>query len=154
MNNINYFEGKNELFPQILPLRNKLLIHHKNLKHHFVQDFVNKLNNNNIATILADENFKEIKVILAKDINNNKNIGFCLGGVNEKNIGVINSIYVEPEYQKFGIGTELMKKILKWLDDKKVISKELSVCASNEIVFNFYEKFNFLIRKTLLKQIK
>ncbi len=154
MSLIKYIEGKNELLPQAIKLREKLLVHHKNLKHHFAEDFINKINNNNEQSILLEKNFIDTKVIIVKDRSLNKDIGFCLGGINKENIGEIDTIYVDPEYQKFKIGTELMNIILKWMDEKKVISKELSVCAGNESVFDFYKKFNFYPRKTLLKQIK
>lgn len=154
MNKINYIEGKKELIPQVIQLREKLLLHHKNLKHHFAEDFEEKLKRNNIKNILKDIKFKKIKIIIAKDIDKNKNIGLCLGIIKEKNIGEIEIIYIDPEYQKNGTGTVLMEKILKWMDDNKVSGKELNVCFGNESVYKFYEKFNFFPRKTLLKQVK
>lgn len=152
MNKINFIEGKKELLPEVIHLREKLLIHHKNLGHKFKEEFINKLKNNNIENILAGKNYKDIKIIITTC--NNKNIGFCLGLITEENIGEINTLYVDTEYQKTGIGAELMEKIIKWMDENKVSSKELSVCSGNENVFKFYEKFNFYPRKTLLKQIK
>ena len=152
MNNIKYIEGKKELFPQVVPLREKLLLHHRELKHKFAFDITEKLKNNNVEHVLPKGKHKDIKVIIAK--NNNKNIGFCIGLIKEDNIGEINILYVDPEYQKLKIGTELMKNILKWMDDNKVSSKELNVCAGNENVYKFHKKFNFFPRKSLLKQIK
>lgn len=154
MNNIEYIEGKKELLPQVIPLREKLLLHHKNLKHHFAEDFTEKLKRNNIKNFLKDVKFKKIKIVIAKDISKNMNIGFCLGIIKGKNIGEINIIYVGPKYQKYGTGTELMKKVLKWMDENKVSGKELNVCTGNESIYKFYKKFNFYPRKTLLKEVK
>ena len=44
MKNINYLTGKNELLPQFLKLREKLLEHHKNLKHHFADGNIKEVN--------------------------------------------------------------------------------------------------------------
>jgi ribosomal protein S18 acetylase RimI-like enzyme len=55
----------------------------------------------------------------------------------------IKSIYVVTNYRKLGIGNCLVKKALRWLDQKGAIEKIVEVAAGNEKAWEFYEKYGF-----------
>jgi ribosomal protein S18 acetylase RimI-like enzyme len=53
-----------------------------------------------------------------------------------------------------GIGDSLMKKALSWMDQKGAMAKIVEVGTGNEQAFNFYARYGFLPRKTVLKQVR
>ena len=87
--------------------------------------------------------WKNLKIFLAKDLSTKKEVGYCIATIDKNNIEEIDSIYVEPDYRKNGLGENLMRKALDWMESKQVRSKKLIVAVGNEDVFNFYKQFNF-----------
>lgn len=54
----------------------------------------------------------------------------------------IRALYLLPEYQKKGIGRQLMQKALAWLGNSNQIS--LEVVTYNDKAINFYKSFGFI----------
>lgn len=86
--------------------------------------------------ILNDPNFK---AWVAKD--NGVVIGFS-EAQKRKDMYRIGPFYILPEYQRQGIGTEIMKLMLAWLGNDKEIHFE--VIAYNAQAIAFYKKFGFV----------
>ena len=63
--------------------------------------------------------------------------------------GTIVQIAVHPDIQRSGIGSMMMKEVIKDAYVKKVRTLTLEVRASNNKAISFYEKFGF--KKTLIK---
>ena len=59
--------------------------------------------------------------------------------------GTIVQIAVHPDIQHSGVGSELMKEVLKDAYAKKVNTLTLEVRSSNTAAINFYKKFGFEI---------
>ena len=64
--------------------------------------------------------------------------------------GTICQIAVHPDIQSSGVGSELMKEMIKELKVKKVRTMTLEVRASNYKAINFYKKFGF--RPVIVKE--
>ena len=94
-----------------------------------------------------------IRVNLVKDKDTGQYIGYCVSTINKEMIGEIDSLYVEKEYRKHGIGNELMERALEWLDKNKVKSKIVVVGDGNENVIDFYNHYGFHTRKIVLEQV-
>jgi diamine N-acetyltransferase len=91
---------------------------------------------------------------LAKDIVTDKFIGYCISSVTAEKVGEIESIFVEKEYRKCGIGDNFIKKALKWMDGLAVTRRIIGVGAGNEEVFLFYARYGFKPRVTILQQLE
>jgi ribosomal protein S18 acetylase RimI-like enzyme len=94
-----------------------------------------------------------LRIDLARDTETDGLIGYCITSITAANHGEIESIYIEPDYRHRGIGDILMKKALKWLEERTVTRRTLVVAAGNEEVFDFYHRYNFYPRATILEQI-
>jgi ribosomal protein S18 acetylase RimI-like enzyme len=82
---------------------------------------------------------KNIYICVAKD--GKKNVGFCVVS-KRKNFNKLNTLYVLPEYQGMGIGTKLLDKSIKWLNnDNKIF---VWVVSYNKKGINFYKKYGFI----------
>jgi diamine N-acetyltransferase len=89
----------------------------------------------------------------ARDSKTGKLIGYCVSSVNEDRQGEIESIFVESDYRRCGIGDNFMKKALKWMDDISVSKRIIGVGAGNEEVFPFYARYGFFPGVTILRNL-
>ncbi len=69
-----------------------------------------------------------IRVDLARDKNTGVLVGYCVSTVSEKRQGEIESIYIEEDYRRSGIGDNLMKKALSWMDEHSVTEEDYRGC--------------------------
>ena len=94
-----------------------------------------------------------MRVDIARDTDTRKIIGYCVSTISEASKGEIDSIYIEDGYRRSGIGDFLMRKALDWMDGKAVNRKVVEVIVNNGEALNFYERYGFYPRSTILEQI-
>jgi Acetyltransferases len=152
MINVEYIEGSQEVLYLIQPLWEKLRDHHQNKSKYFADTYANKRFQDRVNE-LTDDSKVGMKVDLVKDKDTGQYIGYCISTINKEIIGEIDSLYVEKEYRKQGIGSQLMERALEWLDKNKVKSKIVAVGDGNENVIDFYNHYGFHIRKIILGQV-
>jgi len=66
--------------------------------------------------------------------------------------GEIESIFVEQSYRLAGICTMAVTRALTWLDRNGSTRNRVSVGVGNEGAWEFYRKFGFYPRMTILEQ--
>jgi ribosomal protein S18 acetylase RimI-like enzyme len=93
-----------------------------------------------------------IRIDLAKDKGTGVLIGYCVSSLTEKKQGEIDSIYIEADYRRRGIGDAFMKKALGWLADRAATRIIVGVASGNEESFPFYSRYGFYPRVTVLEQ--
>ncbi len=59
----------------------------------------------------------EMQVIICFDEATRQRVGYCISSLDHDLAGEIESIFVLPEYRGLGIGKELMRRTLQWLDE-------------------------------------
>lgn len=151
MNNIKYIKGNEDYLDLIRPLWEKLNKHHKKNSIHFKHKFFKF--NFTIRIEKLKEKIKngDLKVTIAKDINKNIIVGYSISSLS-KDIGEIESIYVEPEYRGNNIGDYFMKSSIEWFEKSKVRHIQIGVITGNEEVFSFYERYGFYPKVTILSK--
>ena len=87
---------------------------------------------------------------LALDGNTRKVIGYCVSTVTGDKRGEIESILVEDSYRRQGVGDNLMKKSLAWMNNLSVDNKIIEVAVGNEEVLGFYARYGFYPRTLIL----
>lgn len=98
-------------------------------------------------------------VLVAED--NGKIIGFCLGLIMEyppvfvhRRKGHINDMVVAENYQKKGVGEELLFNTINWFKQVGIAHVELDVAKGNEIADAFYRKNGFeVIMQRFLRKL-
>jgi ribosomal protein S18 acetylase RimI-like enzyme len=78
-------------------------------------------------------------------------IGYCVCTISAEGDGEIDSIFVEDGYRRSGIGEELIRRAIAWLDACGAKKKIVAVAAGNEAAISFYESFGFVPRMTVLQ---
>jgi diamine N-acetyltransferase len=152
MSTIDFVTGGIELLDFVQPLWEKLNNHHQVNSRHFPDKFKNLTFDLRKMKFINDSN-TELRIELAKESENQAFVGYCISTINIDSVGEIDSLYIEPEYRKFGIGDKLMNRSLEWLDSKNVRMKIIGVAEGNEQVFGFYKKYGFYERRTILEQV-
>jgi ribosomal protein S18 acetylase RimI-like enzyme len=81
-------------------------------------------------------------------------VGYSVSSLSQEKTGEIESIFVDDPYRSRGIGSNLVTRALAWLDENGSTKNRVSVSEGNETVWNFYKKFGFYPRMTVLEQKK
>lgn len=149
MTNIEYIEGDKNLLALIEPLWEKLNRHHQARSVHFADVFANLTFAERLASFQTEDE-SMIRVVLAKDLDSEVLVGYCISTVDQYRVGEIESIYVEHVYRRLGIGDFLIRNALDWVKAQSARLIQLSVTFGNEEVFPFYERYGFLPRRTIL----
>ncbi|KAB3530681.1 GNAT family N-acetyltransferase [Alkaliphilus pronyensis] len=150
MENIQYIEGSLELLQEVKPLWQKLNIHHINNSVHYADRF------RSMTFEKRNNKFKDVKNIyinLVKDTALNTYIGYCISTISDDLNGEVDSLYVDEDYRKYGVGHQLMVNSIDWLNKHKVKSKTIGVATGNEAVIDFYKHYNFYPSKIILEEV-
>ena len=95
-----------------------------------------------------------MRVKIAVDEATGKCVGYIVSTVNTEHVGELQSVYVEADYRRTGVGGTLMQKALAWMDQQGAVEKAVEVSYGNECAWDFFGRFGFMRRLTLLKQVK
>jgi ribosomal protein S18 acetylase RimI-like enzyme len=154
MANIEYIETDRQGLDLIVPLWQKLNEHHRLRSLYFPGHYTRMTWDLRKKQLIDKSRNGSIRIDLAKDGNTEALIGYCVSTISEKRQGEIDSIYIEDGYRRHGIGDNLMKKALKWMDEHSVKGKMLEVASGNEEVFAFYSRYDFYPRSTIMRQVE
>jgi len=93
-----------------------------------------------------------LRIDLAIDQATERYIGYCITSLSQENMGEIESIFIEEGYRSQGIGSVLVSRAFTWLNANGSARNRVSVADGNEAAFEFYRKFGFYPRITVLEQ--
>lgn len=152
MNTFEYEHGGKELLDLVEPLWVKLNEYHKVNSTYFADKFANLTFDNRKKKFQSDSTLN-VRVDVVRDRTHKHVIGYCICTINKELVGEVDSLYIDAEYRKFGIGDELMKRALAWMNESNVMSKVIVVAEGNEAVLNFYKKHGFYKRRIILEEV-
>jgi len=151
MPEIKYISGDTQLLDRIRPLWQKLNDHHQFISTYFTEGFAKFSFDTRKKYLLEEAEKGEFRVDIAIDKNTDRDIGYCITTAVPKGKGELESIFVVGKYRELGIGRELIKRALEWLDGFDLQEKVVEVAYGNEQAFDFYKEFGFYPRKTTLR---
>lgn len=154
MNSISFISGDEALLDDVKELWEGLNEHHLANTKHFAGHYSNFTYQLRKDYFIKKAQKRALRVDIAIDKEGQERIGYCICSVDEEKIGEIESVYVLENYRTLGVGKELVKKALGWMDELGTVKKVVTVASGNENAFGFYEKFGFYPRKTVLEQLK
>jgi ribosomal protein S18 acetylase RimI-like enzyme len=151
---IEYTETDEQGLDLIGPLWQRLLEYHKSRSPRYFLGRYAEMTLSRRNKELLDKAVKgRMRIDLARDMDTGELVGYCISTISGDRQGEIESIYIEPGYRGAGIGDNMMKRALRWMDDMSVTKKILEVGAGNEDVFEFYSRYNFYPRTTIMEQV-
>ncbi|MCC5912556.1 MAG: GNAT family N-acetyltransferase [Clostridiaceae bacterium] len=152
MSTIDIVTGGRELLDFVKPLWEQLNKHHEENSRYFPDRFRNLKFEDRKKKFIDDTN-TQLRIDLVKDQQNQIFVGYCISTITIDLVGEIDSLYIEKEYRKYGIGDKLMCRALEWLESGKAGKKVIGIAEGNEQVFEFYKKYGFREQKIILEQV-
>ena len=138
----------------VRPLWEKLNAHHADLSPRFGEAMRVRTFDIRKQKLLAKGGADRIRVDLVSVGLDEPAVAYCISTVSDDGVGEIDSIYVKEDLRGQGVGSELMRRALAWLDSKKVAAKIVSVMSDNDEALAFYRRFSFHPRTILLQEIR
>jgi N-acetylglutamate synthase-like GNAT family acetyltransferase len=144
MKDFNIKQGQIEDLDLVKSLWEKLNDLHESLSPHF-KDRFQKMNWEKRKRNLVNKSSK-LRLDYVIDNKTGNIVGYCISTIEKENekIGEIDSIFIEKELRKSGIGKQLMENAINWLVSQKTETQKLFVCVGNECVIDYYKQFDFL----------
>lgn len=148
MTDVTYLELGSESIDLIKPLWEQLNQHHLIRSPDFRQHYEQMT-----FAIRKTDLLKKERLCIILALSDRATIGYCICTIAGET-GEIDSIFVQDEYRRSGIGEQLMNRALAWLKAGGAKKKIVAVGAGNEAAIPFYESFGFLPRMTVLQLVE
>ena len=94
---------------------------------------------------------KRDRLIIYVAYEGNEPIGYCIASVDDM-VGEIDSIYIQKQYRRAGIGSELITQTLQWFEDQECETICVGIAQGNETALDFYRKFSFVERTIFMQR--
>lgn len=111
----------------------------------------NKIFPNEDVFLIVNSMINTEHFYIAEETTLAKIIGFIIFGLYSTNIAHIFILAVEPEYQRKGVGTLILKFAEQIFQDTRITKIRLEVQIENEQAIDFYEKHRYQIVETIEK---
>lgn len=151
--NIEYSVTDEEGIDIVAPLWEKLNEHHGGISRNFSYDFPSRTWEHRKKELLGEAADGKIRINLANDTDNGILVGYCISSIKQDGTGEMDSIFVEVDYRRNGIGDNLVTGALDWLQGQTVKKIIVQVLVGNEEVHPFYKRHGFLPRTTIMMRI-
>jgi len=145
---MNIVELDRENYQEIEGLWKGLNSFHGELAEHFKDHFVSLTFEGRMQAVFRKEH---CAIFAAAD--DTGYTGYCIASV-EKGRGEVDSLFVHPACRGRGVGANLVRAALDWLDGKGCAEIYLFVSEGNESIREYYKQFGFYKRFDLLQRKK
>jgi ribosomal protein S18 acetylase RimI-like enzyme len=152
--NLRTSEGGAAELDLIQPLWEKLSRFEGNMSARLKEYFYHRPFSKKKADILKTTASGALKIDLVRPSESDQVVAYCISTVSKTKIGSIESIYLEPEYRKQGLGRILFQRSLDWMQNLGIEKRQLWVVYENESAIRFYHLFGFHALSTTLMQFK
>jgi GNAT superfamily N-acetyltransferase len=95
----------------------------------------------------------KLRIELAFPTGSETAVAYCLTSLSA-GMGEIDSLFVEEAFRGHGVGTDLMRHALDWLENHGATSKVVVVAHGNDPAIDFYSHFGFRPDNIFLRQIE
>lgn len=136
---------------EIRPLWEKLRAYHAPLFSHFPGEGPPFVFEPRKKGLLAKAAAGRIRVELASRVSDNTNVAYCVSTITADGCGEVDSLFVDECLRSRGIGGQLVRNALAWMDVEGASSKVVNVAHANAAALAFYAQFGFLPRTVLLQ---
>ena len=139
-------------FEAVRPLWEKFRAHHSFLLSRFSGEAPPFVFGPRKQEILAKVAAGKIRFELVSIAPDAANIAYCVSTVSAGGLGEVDSMFVEERFRGRGIGSQLVRHALAWLDSMGASPKVVTVAHGNDEALAFYKRFGFYPRAILLQQ--
>lgn len=149
---IEFVSGGAELLERVRPLWAELRRHVGGRSRHFSQEMASMTWEERRSEILDKAAGGGVRIDLAIEAGTSRAVGYCVSSLTREGEGEIDSIFVVADQRGRGIGDQLMRRAMAWLDASGARSETLEVTWGNDEVMGFYAQRGFLPRRVILER--
>jgi len=139
-------------FAAVQPLWLNLRAYHSQLPWRFAGEMNRVTFEPRKQEILTKEAPGKLRIELVSTASVTADVAYCISTVSANGRGEVDSIFVEERFRGHGIGSELLRSALAWLESLGASSKVVTVAYANEDAISLYKHFGFHPRTILLEQ--
>jgi ribosomal protein S18 acetylase RimI-like enzyme len=150
---IEFVEGNQDLLDWVSPLWAKLNAYHRRKSVNFVGYYSRLTFPQRKAILLGKAQNGLMRVELVRQKEADQYIAYSITAISAAREGEIESLYVDEAYRGKGIGDELMKRSLTWLDRHAIKVRRATVAAGNEEAADFYRRYGFFLKTMVLEKV-
>jgi len=152
MPSFDYRIAGEEGLAAVQPLWVKLRAYHSHLPWHFAGEMHRLTFEPRKQEILTKAAPGKLRIEVASTASDAVDVAYCISTVSASGRGEVDSIFVEESFRGHGIGSELLRHALVWLESLGASSKVVTVAYANEEALALYKRFGFHPRTILLEQ--
>jgi ribosomal protein S18 acetylase RimI-like enzyme len=141
-----------EGFAAVEPLWVKLRAYHSHLPWRFADGMLRFTFEPRKLEILTKAAPGKLRIELVSAASDAADVAYCISTASASGRGEVDSIFVEESLRRHGIGSELIRHALAWLESVGASSKVVTVAYSNEEALALYKRFGFHPRTILLEK--
>ncbi|WP_254507437.1 GNAT family N-acetyltransferase [Anatilimnocola floriformis] len=141
-------QGGWELLDRVEPLWNQTRDFHFQLAPQWRKGLTWEFTDRRVALIAKGTHGHFIALASVDD----RDVGYSICTIEANGRGEIDSLFVEAEFRKQGIGDALMQSSLAWFAERAVDDIAIEALACNEDAVRFYARFGFQPRSVTLKR--
>lgn len=141
---IEFAAGGVELLGAIRPLWESLNRHQAGQSTHFAREFAGFSFPFRERRLAEKARGGALRVELASMRGDPGYAAYCVSSVSPDGSGEIDSLFVEERFRGRGIGSELVRRAIAWMDAAGAGSHAVVVAEGNERAHGFYRRFGFL----------
>ena len=78
-------------------------------------------------------------------------IGYCIASIDDL-AGEIDSIFIQEQHRRTGVGTELINRALEWLENQECETISVAIAEGNEASIDFYKRCGFSERMIVMQK--
>ncbi len=142
--------GKESL-DDIRSLWEDLRQHHRELPWPFAPEMDKAVFERRKQKLVSKSEGGALRIDMVK-ISNQELIAYCVSSVSQDHCGEIDSMFVLPSWRGQGIGMNLIRRAILWLDEMSSVRKQVVIAHANSHALDLYAKFGFVPRTITMQQ--
>lgn len=146
---LNYYETDEKDLELIEPLWKKLIYHLQSKSTYFSLDYKSLIFEERREQLIKIAESGQLRLDIVTE--GTEYMGYCVCSIVDGK-GFIDSLFVDQQYRKRGIGNKLMERALNWMDIHSVSDIEILMSFGNDAALGFYEKYGFYTKNMILRK--
>ena len=142
--------GGPELLDRIGPQWNRLREHHAASAPMWANELLQKRFEERKGDLL-EKGRGGLLVLVA--VTDTADSAYCIGTIDEKGVGEIDSLFVEETHRGRGMGSALLGRVMQWFTECRTSSVRVELIAGNDQAMRFYERWGFAVRSVRMVQL-
>lgn len=148
---LEFVSGGAELIDEIEDMWHSLNLHASKRSPFFSEQFAERTFQLRKDELLSKAKACRMRIVIARDPAKAKYLGFCACSIDNLGNGEIESLFVDDEARRRGVGDALMRQTLDWMRDQGARGTVVFTVYGDESIFSFYARYGFRPKMVMLE---